>query len=255
MKPIHIPTLSLACCLLVFAADSEAVTLNYTNVDPAGILDTTVGVVPARLISVTGDDLILQAGTSLTINVGFENGQALVVSPAADPPGVELLNLAFVSPSVNGTPPSALMTGTVAVTAGGDFNPGSGVPSAFTQVFTPNSPLASTDVILLRWAGNPTDSGYVLKSLQYQIDVPAGFADYPTTRINLLVTGGAFSVVPVPAALPLFLSALFGTAAIRRRRRSDSVSGDAGVGASGHCAVNTQVTPMSGRGHSGVVVF
>jgi len=219
MKTETIPAVFLACCLQFFGVEGQALTLSYSNVDPSGIGDTMVGGNPARLIAVTEDDLVLRADTSLTINVSFKNGQALVVSPAATP-GIELINLAFVSPSVNQSSPFGVdgPTGTVTVAAANDFIPGSGIPAAFASVFTPNSPLASADVILLQRIGNLTDSGYTLQSLQYQIDIPADFTEFPVSGINLLVTGSAFNVVPLPAAFPLLLTALLVTAGVRGRR-------------------------------------
>ena len=208
---------ALVCSLLTISGQGTAMTLGYTNVDPAGISDTTLNGVPARLIRVTDDDYVLQAGNSLTIQVGFSGGRSLFVLPAANPLGTELINLALVSTAVNGTPPSESLAGTVTVSALGNFNPGSGVAGPFAYNFVPNSPLAGADALLLIGAGNLTDTGYALQGLEYQLTVPAGFVDYPLTGINLLITGGSFSVVPLPAALPLMLSALVLLGRFRKR--------------------------------------
>lgn len=190
------------CALLFVSGPLAAMTLTYTNVDPAGIGDTVLNGVAARLIRVIDDELVLEAGNNLTIQVSFVSGQSLRISPAANPPGTEQTNLALVSPSVNGSPPGASLAGTVSVTSTGDFKPGSGIAGAFVDGFVPNSPLAGSDTILLINAGNLTDTGFDFSGLEYQITVPEGFSAYPLTGMNLLVTGGSFAVVPLPATLP-----------------------------------------------------
>lgn len=207
---------ALVCVLPILGTQGAAMTLSYSDVNPAGIVDTFINGVPGRLIRVADEELLLQAGSSLTIQVGFLGGRSLLVAPAIDPPGTELINLALVSPSVNGTPPNSNLAGTVSVTALGDFNPGSDIAVPFVQNFVADSPLAGADTILLIQSGNLTDTGYALMGLEYQLTVPAGFADYPLTGINLLVTGGAFSVVPLPAGIVLLLSAVVGAGALRR---------------------------------------
>lgn len=206
--------------LMMISLPAAAATLTYTDVNANGIMDTVVAGTPARLIHVTDDDLVLQAGDSITLQLSFSPGQGLQVAPSANPQGSELINLALVSPAVNGTPPSASLAGTVSALTLGDFLPASGQAAPFVTNFTPNSPLAGSDTILLIRAGNLTDAGYTLLGLEYQLTVPAGFTDYSLTGINLLVTGGAFSVVPLPAGFPLLLSALAGLFTLRRARET-----------------------------------